>query len=53
MWATDRIYAVSARRPFWRELPLRLGLALLLLVLLTAAAVTVTLVGPFGTGSRT
>lgn len=48
MWATDGIYAVSARRPFWRELPLRLGLALLLLVLLTAAAVTVALVGPFG-----
>lgn len=48
MWATDRIYSVSARRPFWRELPLRLGLALLLLVLLTTAAVTVALVGPFG-----
>jgi membrane protein len=35
MWATDGIYAVSARRPFWRDL-------------LTAAAVTVALVGPFG-----
>jgi len=48
MWATDSIYGVAARRPYWRELPLRLGLALLLLVLLTTAAVTVALVGPFG-----
>ncbi len=48
MWASDGIYGVVERRPFWRELPLRLALALLLLVLLAAAAAVVALVGPFG-----
>jgi len=48
MWAADGIYGVPARRPYWRELPLRLALALLLLVLLTTAAIVVALVGPLG-----
>ena len=48
MWAADKIYLVDARRPYWRELPVRLGLAILLLVLLTAAAAVVALVGPAG-----
>jgi membrane protein len=48
MAASDRIYEVVRRRPFWTSLPLRLGLALLLLVLLSLTAAVVTLVGPVG-----
>lgn len=49
MAASDRIYEVRDRRPFWTGLPLRVGLALLLLLLLSATAAVVTLVGPIGT----
>ena len=48
MVASDRIYEISLRRPFWKSLPLRVGLALLLLVLLSVTAAAVALVGPFG-----
>ncbi len=48
MAASDRIYEIADRRPFWTGLPLRVGLALLLLVLLSATAAVVTLVGPIG-----
>ena len=48
MVASDRIYEIAQRRPFWKSLPLRVGLALALLVLLSATAAVVTLVGPFG-----
>jgi len=48
MVASDRIYEITLRRPFWKGLPLRVGLALLLLVLLSVTAAAVTLVGPFG-----
>ena len=48
MVASDRIYEISLRRPFWKSLPLRVGLALLLLVLLSVTAAAVTLVGPIG-----
>jgi membrane protein len=48
MAASDRIYEIRDRRPFWTGLPLRLGLALVLLVLLSATAAVVTLVGPVG-----
>jgi membrane protein len=46
--ATDRIYEITVRRPFWKSLPLRVGLALMLLVLLSVTAAAVALVGPFG-----
>ena len=49
MAASDRIYEITDRRPFWVGLPLRVGLALLLLVLLSGSAAVVTLVGPVGT----
>jgi membrane protein len=48
MAASDRIYEITDRRPFWTGLPLRVGLALLLLVLLSVTAAVVTLVGPIG-----
>lgn len=48
MAASDRVYEIRDRRPFWTGLPLRVGLALLLLVLLSATAAVVTLVGPIG-----
>ena len=48
MVASDRIYEIVQRRPFWKSLPLRVGLALALLVLLSATAAVVALVGPFG-----
>jgi membrane protein len=48
MAASDRIYEVTDRRPFWAGLPLRVGLALVLLVLLSATAAVVALVGPAG-----
>lgn len=48
MAASDRIYEIANRRPFWTGLPLRVGLALLLLVLLSATAAVLTLVGPIG-----
>jgi membrane protein len=48
MAASDRIYEIAQRRPFWTGMPLRVGLALLLLVLLSLAAAMVTLVGPVG-----
>ena len=48
MVASDRVYEIVQRRPFWKSLPLRVGLALALLVLLSATAAVVTLVGPFG-----
>jgi membrane protein len=48
MAASDRIYEITQRRPFWKSLPLRVGLALLLLVLLSVTAAAVALVGPFG-----
>jgi membrane protein len=48
MAASDRIYEIVRRRPFWTSLPLRVGLAMLLLVLLSLTAAVVTLVGPVG-----
>jgi len=48
MAASDRIYEIVHRRPFWTGIPLRLGLALALLVLLSVTAAAVALVGPFG-----
>jgi membrane protein len=48
MAASDRIYEITQRRPFWTGLPLRIGLALALLVLLSATAAVITLVGPIG-----
>ena len=48
MAASDRIYEIVRRRPFWTGIPLRLGLALALLVLLSVTAAAVALVGPFG-----
>jgi membrane protein len=48
MAASDRIYEISERRPFWKSLPLRLTLALALLVLLSVTAAGITLVGPIG-----
>jgi membrane protein len=48
MAASDRIYEITLRRPFWKSLPLRVGLALLLLLLLSLTAAAVALVGPFG-----
>ena len=48
MAASDRIYEIDDRRPFWTGLPLRIGLALLLLVLISATAAAVGLVGPIG-----
>ena len=48
MVASDRIYEITQRRPFWKSLPLRIGLALALLVLISATAAGIALVGPFG-----
>ena len=48
MAGSDRIYEIVHRRPFWKGMPLRVGLALLLLVLLSLTAAVVGLVGPFG-----
>jgi membrane protein len=48
MVASDRIYEITQRRPFWKSLPLRVALALALLVLLAATAAVIALVGPFG-----
>ena len=48
MAASDRIYEISERRPFWKSLPLRIALALALLVLLSVTAAVITLVGPIG-----
>ena len=48
MAASDRIYEIVHRRPFWKGLPLRIGIALLLLGLLSITAAAVWLVGPFG-----
>ena len=48
MVASDRIYEITERRPFWKSLPLRIGLALMLLVLVAGTAAVVALVGPFG-----
>jgi len=48
MAASDRIYEIVHRRPFWTGIPLRLGLALVLLLLLSLTAAAVALVGPFG-----
>jgi membrane protein len=48
MAASDRIYEIAQRRPFWTSLPLRVGLALLLLALLSLTAAVVALVGPVG-----
>ena len=48
MAASDRVYEIDLRLPFWKSLPLRVGLALLLLVLLSVTAAAVALVGPFG-----
>ncbi len=47
MAASDRVYEVALRLPFWKSLPLRVGLALLLLVLLSVTAAAIALVGPF------
>ena len=47
-WASDTIYGVTRRLPFWKGLPLRVALALLLLALLTVGAAVIALVGPFG-----
>ena len=48
MAASDRIYEIVHRRPFWKSLPLRVGVALLLLILMSLTAAAVWLVGPFG-----
>jgi membrane protein len=48
MAASDRVYEIVRRRPFWKSLPLRVALALLLLVLLSLTAAVVALVGPVG-----
>ncbi|HZK60035.1 MAG TPA: YihY/virulence factor BrkB family protein [Cryobacterium sp.] len=48
MWASDGIYGVAQRRPFWKDLPLRVGVALLLIVLLSLTAAVMAFVGPFG-----
>lgn len=48
MAASDRIYEISDRRPFWTGLPLRMALALLLLALLSTTAAVATFVGPIG-----
>jgi membrane protein len=48
MVASDRIYEIEQRRPFWKSLPLRVVLVLALLVLLSATAAVIALVGPFG-----
>ena len=48
MVASDRIYEITERRPFWKSLPLRIGLALALLVLISATAAVIAMVGPFG-----
>jgi membrane protein len=48
MAASDRIYEITQRRPFWKSLPLRLALVLVLLLLLSVTAAVVALVGPFG-----
>jgi membrane protein len=48
MWAADTIHGVSKPRPFWRELPLRVGLALLVLMLLAATAAALAVVDPVG-----
>jgi membrane protein len=48
MASSDKIYEIVERRPFWKSMPLRVGLALLLLVLLSLTAAVVGLVGPFG-----
>jgi membrane protein len=48
MAASDRVYEIEHRLPFWKSLPLRIGLALLLLLLLSVTAAVVALVGPFG-----
>ncbi len=48
MAASDRIYEIAHRLPFWASLPLRIGLALALLILLAATAAAIALVGPFG-----
>lgn len=47
-WASDTIYGVTRRLPFWKGLPLRVALALLLLALLTVGTAVIALVGPFG-----
>jgi membrane protein len=48
MASSDRIYEIVHRRPFWKGMPLRVGLALLLLLLLSLTAAVVGFVGPFG-----
>ena len=48
MAGSDRIYEIVRRRPFWKGMPLRVGLALLLLVLLSLTAAVVAVVGPLG-----
>jgi membrane protein len=48
MAASDRIYEITERRPFWTSTPRRVVLALALLVLLSATAAAITLVGPIG-----
>jgi membrane protein len=48
MAASDRIYEITQRRPFWTGIPLRIVLALALLVLLSTTAAAITLVGPIG-----
>ena len=48
MWAADVINETKTMRPFWKDLPVRFGLALGLLALLALTAATLTLVGPVG-----
>ena len=50
MAASDRIYETTLRRPFWKSLPLRVGLALLLLVLLSLTAAVVRSSDPSAAG---
>jgi membrane protein len=44
--ASNAIWDVEEGRPFWKTIPLRIGLTVVMLVLLTATAVAVTVTGP-------
>jgi membrane protein len=44
--ASNTIWDVEEGRPFWKTIPLRIGITLVMLVLLTMTAVAVTVTGP-------
>jgi membrane protein len=46
MRAANRIWDVAEGRPFWKTIPLRLGITILMLVLLAASAIAVVVTGP-------